>query len=119
MEAVIVYLDPSVLVSLFIPDALSTRADRVLRIQGPEIVLSDFSAAEFASAVSRRVRTRELKSAEAQSLLSEFDEWCIRTTRHVEITALDVAVAANFLRRLPCLRLGLTRGRATLFPRLH
>jgi predicted nucleic acid-binding protein len=96
---VIAYLDASVLVSLFIPASSSARADDVLRTQTPEIVVSDLAAAEFASALSRRVRMGELQTKEARSLLAEFDQWLSAAARRVELVPSDVAIAASFLRR--------------------
>lgn len=43
------YLDASVLVALLAPDPLSERADTLLA-QRPSLIVSDFAAAEFASA---------------------------------------------------------------------
>jgi predicted nucleic acid-binding protein len=51
-----IYLDASVLVSLFATDAHSAKADIALKTTKPVPVVSDFAAAEFASAIARRVR---------------------------------------------------------------
>jgi predicted nucleic acid-binding protein len=95
-----VYLDASVLVALFTADAMSDRADRILRASKPVVIVSDFAAAEFASAIAYRVRTRLLKAAEAQAVFSHFDVMVARAARRIEMTAGDVAAAAAFLRRL-------------------
>jgi len=54
-----VYLDTSVIVSLFANDALNARALKFLNDEKPILFVSDFAAAEFAAAIARRVRTRE------------------------------------------------------------
>ena len=95
-----VYLDPSVIVSLFISDASSPQADKILRTAQIDIVVSNFAAAEFASVLSRRVRARELTAAHARTVFAEFDEWCLRSVQLVEIASEDIAAAASLLRRL-------------------
>ena len=52
-----VYLDASVLVALLTDELLTGRADTFMRTKKPVLVVSDFAAAEFASAIARRVRT--------------------------------------------------------------
>ncbi len=63
-------------------------------------MVSDLASAEFASAIARRVRTRETTLAEARTDLSDFDLWVTRSAQRVEIAATDVALATTFLRRL-------------------
>ena len=62
--------------------------------------MSDFTAAEFASAVARWVRTRELKETAARSALESFDLWLTRSAQRVEVSPADIAAATTFLRRL-------------------
>jgi predicted nucleic acid-binding protein len=94
------YLDASVLVALFTEDALTAKADSVLRVRAAVVAVSDFAAAEFASAVARLVRTRELSTNAARGVFSTFDAWAARAAARVETTAADVAAAAAYLRRL-------------------
>ena len=94
------YLDASVLVALLTQDRLTERAELLLRGQPDTLVLSDFAAAEFASALARRVRTGDLIAAEARSAFTTLDLWAARATTRVETIALDVATAGAFLRRL-------------------
>lgn len=94
------YLDASVLVSMFTADALTARADRYLRAHSPVLVVADFAAAEFASAIARRVRMRELKHNEAQSAFANFDAWLGRGATRIETNAADIAAAERYLRRL-------------------
>jgi predicted nucleic acid-binding protein len=95
-----VYLDASVLVALFANDSLTARADTYLRANPSELVVSDFAAAEFASAFARRVRERLVTADEARSAFSTFDVWTARETAREQITGADVASAAAFIRRL-------------------
>ena len=63
-------------------------------------VIADFAGAEFASAIARRVRTRESTLSDAQRDLADFDVWVERSARRVGISPADIAVATTFLRRL-------------------
>lgn len=94
------YLDASVLVSLLARDALTPRAYCLLRARTAELLVSDFAAAEFASALGQRVRTGELTAEEARAAFANFDVWTAQTTRRIETTAADVRAAEAFLRRL-------------------
>lgn len=96
----IVYLDASVLVSLFINDLLTTRARTYLRDHQPLVAVSDFARAEFASACARRVRTGEITADEARAAFFTFDAWTARVAQSIETSATDVAIAEAFLRRL-------------------
>jgi uncharacterized protein len=95
-----VCLDASVLVALFTVDASTNRAQTYLAVHNPEVTVSDFAAAEFASAVARRVRTMDLTSDDARVAFASFDDWLVRAAQHVETAAADIAFASSVLRRL-------------------
>ena len=95
-----VYLDASVLVSLFIDDVFADRADKALRARVPALVVSDFAAAEFASAVAQYVRMGALTLGEAGEVLSDFDVWTERAATRVETLSADIRAAEGSLRRL-------------------
>jgi predicted nucleic acid-binding protein len=65
-----------------------------------ELTVSDLSAAEFASVIARRVRTRDLRAEEARAAFSNFDSWCARYTQQIEVERTDVSTAAGLIRRL-------------------
>jgi hypothetical protein len=96
-RALSVYLDASILVSLFTIDTLTARADAVLRARPPWLMVSDLAAAELASAIARRVRMQLITSEEAHAAFSTFDAWIARTTTPLCATSL---LRAGFLRRL-------------------
>jgi predicted nucleic acid-binding protein len=98
--AVNVYLDASILVSFFTSDALSAQADRFLGSGPGAVVASDLAAAEFASAIARRVRTRHLNAGDAYAVFADFDAWTARVAVRAEATPPDIAAATAFLRRL-------------------
>ena len=95
-----VYLDASVLVALIMVDALTDRAEAFFRANTPVLIVSDFAAAEFASAVARRVRAGDITSDEAHRGFSAFDMWTSRATQREETMTADVRAAGAFLRRL-------------------
>ncbi|MFD0936319.1 type II toxin-antitoxin system VapC family toxin [Methylobacterium trifolii] len=94
------YLDTSVLVALLTDDPSTLRADSFFRTHAPIPVVSDFAAAEFASALGRRVRMGEIDAGQARTAFSHLDQWIVRVAQRIEIGARDVAEAERFLRRL-------------------
>jgi len=87
------YLDASVLVALFTDDPFTRRADSFLRENASVLMVSDFAAAEFASALGRQVRTKEIAQRQARIALATFDSWTARIARRVEIGPADVKAA--------------------------
>lgn len=79
---------------------LTPRADAFLRRAAPVPVVSDFAAAEFASALARRVRTGEIEPERARQAFSDLDQWIGRVAQRIDLASGDVAEAARFLRRL-------------------
>src|SRR5215471_1376332 len=94
------YLDASVLVALFVIDPLSARATAFLSAHPAIVVVSDFGAAEFSSAVARRVRTGDLTREDGQLAFLNFDTWIARSAHREEINAADIGAADRILRRL-------------------
>jgi predicted nucleic acid-binding protein len=94
------YLDTSLLVPLFTTEPLSAKAFEFLRANRTVLIVSNFAAAEFASAIGRRVRMREIVLDNARRLFSMFDGWLARSARRIEITGADVAACDAILRRL-------------------
>ena len=95
-----VYLDASVIVALLMVDALTARADAFFRANTPVLIVGDFAAIEFASAVARRVRTGNITADEARRGFSAFDAWVARATVREETSSADLRAAEAFLRRL-------------------
>lgn len=95
-----VYLDASVLVALLTDDPLTARADALFRALAPVPIVSDFAAAEFASALGRRVRTGEIAVAHARMAFADLDRWSEAVAERIDLGPGDVSAAAGFLRRL-------------------
>lgn len=100
MGAVTAYLDVNVIVPLFAVDTLTDRAKKALRSLHDDLIVSDFSIAEFSSVIARRVRTRDLRADEARTAFSNFDAWCARYITLVKLESIDVLGATALMRRL-------------------
>ncbi|MFZ3234315.1 MAG: type II toxin-antitoxin system VapC family toxin [Stellaceae bacterium] len=94
------YLDANILVALLTPEPLSERADNFVQSNVERLIVSDFAAAEFVSAIARRVRTRETTVANARKDLADFEVWTARFTDRTDLNAGDVAAATAYMRRL-------------------
>ena len=95
------YLDASALVALFTVDTFSARASGYFEPNKTLLLVSDFAAAEFASALSRRVRTKELSREEAHRAFTNFDQFTERQAAHrIETSSGDMKAAEGFLRTL-------------------
>lgn len=62
-----IYLDASVLVALFSDDPQAERRRAVLHAGLPVVIVSDYAATEFASAIARRVRMGQIRPDDARS----------------------------------------------------
>jgi predicted nucleic acid-binding protein len=62
-------------------------------------LVSEFTAAEFASAVSRLYRMNAFSLAQARTILGDFDMWRARESEQVDIIGPDVHLAATYVRR--------------------
>jgi predicted nucleic acid-binding protein len=85
---------------MFTDDPFADRADTFLRSHSPALVVSDFAAAEFASAMARHVRMRGVTPQAARRAFAVFDAWTARAAGRALTTSADVTAAAAFLRRL-------------------
>ncbi len=94
------YLDTNILVALLTPEPLSGRAQDFMRNNLERLIVSDFAAAEFVSAIARRVRTREATIEDARRDLADFEVWAARSTERTDLNAGDVGAATAYLRRL-------------------
>jgi uncharacterized protein len=97
---VTLYLDASVLVALFSDDAHTERTDLFFREHPTPVAVSDFAAAEFASAIARKVRERSVDKPAARGVFRSFDEWLDTRALRLECTSADILAAASLIRRL-------------------
>jgi uncharacterized protein len=67
----LIYLDTSIIVPAYCVEPLSNRVDELLR-QGTDLAISDLTEVEFYSALSRKLRQRELTLDAVQQLANNF-----------------------------------------------
>jgi uncharacterized protein len=94
----ILYLDASVLIPLFIEEARTGEAHAALA--GQSLIVSDFAAAEFSSGIARRARMGDMTETDAASVFQTFDAWIARAARRESLAAGDVHAALGLVRRL-------------------
>ena len=92
-----VYLDASVILPTLIEEAASALVDRFIEQLDDDLIISEFAAAEVASALSRLVRTGLLDREDASRRLSDFDAWRAAAARDLDLQASDVRLANVFL----------------------
>jgi predicted nucleic acid-binding protein len=84
---------------ILIKEPASAAVDTFMSTVQQQLWVSDFAAAEVASALSRLVRTGRLQATDGAARLSDFDVWRTAMTKPAEIHAVDVRLAAAYVRR--------------------
>ena len=93
------YLDTSVLLPTLIAEPSTESVYDYLGAINQELLISDFAAAEVASALSRLIRMRLLTDADASARLADFDAWRAAMSLLVDIRAADARLAYIYVRR--------------------
>jgi hypothetical protein len=93
------YLDASVMLPILVKGPGSAVVDAFMAAVDQELLVSDFGAAEVASALSRLVRMGRLQSGDGMACLADFDAWRASMTGPADIHAVDVRLAAAHVRR--------------------
>lgn len=93
------YLDPSVVIPTLVSEPASPSVDAFMSTVEQELLVSDFAAAEVASALSRLVRIGRLHSSEGAACLADFDVWRAAMTTLTEVHAADIRLAGVYVRR--------------------
>jgi uncharacterized protein len=93
------YLDASVLLPTLIIESATEAVYGCLDANDQELLISDFAAAEVASALSRLVRMALLTDADASARLADFDAWRATMSLPVDIGASDARLAYIYVRR--------------------
>ena len=93
------YLDASVLLPTLIAEPATEAVYDCLGADDHELLISDFAAAEVASALSRLVRMALLTDADASARLADFDAWRAAMSLPVDIAASDARLAYIYARR--------------------
>jgi len=93
------YLDASVLIPTLIQEQTTLAVKAYFMGTSQELLISDFAAAEVASALSRLVRMRVLSGSDGVARLADFDAWRAAVSSPVDMHAADVRLAYAFVRR--------------------
>ncbi len=92
------YFDTSVLLPRLIEEPASAAIRHYLAAHHQERLISDFAAAEVASAFSRLLRMGLLPSTDASARLAEFDAWRAATSSLVDLGASEARLAYIYVR---------------------
>ena len=93
------YLDASVILPRLIEEPASTAVRHYLAAHPQQLLISDFAAAEVASALSRLVRMGLLDGTDAVARVSDLDVWRAGASSPVDVQALDMRLAYAYVRR--------------------
>ena len=91
------YLDTSVLMSLLVEDANSSRAKR---LTVDDVIVSDLTSAEFASALAIRFRRGSMSEDEVRAAHRLFDIWRRANAESVDVLSADLRRAEAIIRTL-------------------
>jgi predicted nucleic acid-binding protein len=92
------YVDTSVLLPMLIAEPTTEAVYEFLGANSEELLVSDFAAAEVASALSRLVRMALLAAGDASARLADFDAWRAAMSSPVDISASDARLAYIYVR---------------------
>jgi predicted nucleic acid-binding protein len=84
---------------ILVKEPASAAVDAFMSTVQYELWVSDFAAAEVASALSRLVRTGLLQQNDGTTRLADFDVWRAAMTKAAEVHAVDVRLAGAYVRR--------------------
>jgi predicted nucleic acid-binding protein len=93
------YLDASVLIPSVVNEASTAAIEELFRRRPDELVVSEFAAAEVASALSRLVRMQLLTATEALERLADFDQWRAGAADPADLEPHDCQLAGAYVRR--------------------
>jgi uncharacterized protein len=95
----VAYLDASVIVPLFLSDAFSEQADELVGLE-ETVIVGDWASVEVSSVIARQTRIGAITTQTAQAAFTGFDSWRWRSTINAEASSLDMALAADLVRKL-------------------
>ncbi len=92
-------MDASFLIPTLVAERGSDVVSAYLVAAERELLVSEFAAAELASALSRLVRMRLIASADAEERLADFDVWRAAASSPVDVEPADARLAYPCVRR--------------------
>ena len=84
---------------ILVKEPASAAVDAFMSTAKQELLVSDFAAAEVASALSRLVRMGRLHASDGAARLTDFDVWRAAMTMPAEISGVDVRLCGVYVRR--------------------
>lgn len=93
-----VYVDTSLLTAYYCPERDSALVQTYLT-SGIDLAISGLTGTELASALSRKVRTRELTHDDARRVLELFDSHVDTVFEQLPVTTADLSAATRYIRR--------------------
>jgi uncharacterized protein len=94
-----IYLDTSVLIPTLVEEQVSDAVNVFLVTTEQELLVSEFAAAEVASALSRLARMHLLANADALARLADFEAWRAGASSPVDVHPADARLAYAYVRR--------------------
>ncbi|MGC2415293.1 MAG: type II toxin-antitoxin system VapC family toxin [Stellaceae bacterium] len=94
-----IYLDTSVLIPTLVEEEISDAVSAYLIATEEELLVSEFAAAEVASALSRLVRMHLLATGDALARFADFEAWRAAAASPVDIHPADARLTYAFVRR--------------------
>jgi predicted nucleic acid-binding protein len=88
-----------VVLALFLPDPLSSRASASIGAQPGKLTVSDYVNLEFSAATRRLVRARAVTARDARGAIAAFDAWRAAHCERAEAQTGDVSDAVLLVRR--------------------
>ncbi|MFM9973953.1 MAG: type II toxin-antitoxin system VapC family toxin [Beijerinckiaceae bacterium] len=92
------FCDASILVPLFVTEPSSMAVMAMMGNEGKPVI-SDFAIGEVCSAISIRLRRREIERAEADEIVSDLDLWAEQKAHRVVTETSDIIHATRLVRR--------------------
>ena len=93
------FFDASLILPTIVREPATPVVDEFIDSIGETPQVSEFTAAEVASALSRLVRMGQLAEDDALGRLADFDAWCGSVATLVEVESSDVRLAGIIVRR--------------------
>jgi predicted nucleic acid-binding protein len=94
-----IYLDTSVLIPTLVEERVSDAVKAYLVAVEDQLLVSEYAAAEVASALSRLVRTRLLGTDDALARLADFETWRAGAASPADVHPADARLAYAYVRR--------------------
>ena len=95
-----IYVDTSVLVSLFAGDAHTSRAEGALRNSTDQIAVNALTGLEFTSAVNQFHTSHKVSRNQCEDILTDYSQWIAGNAISLELKNQTFFEASNILAQL-------------------